>query len=105
MATVEVIELTVAENTRDGAEPVGSAVSATDADSNSLTYTLEGPGQGLKFSIVSSSGQIRTRSPLNHEAEECHYEDEDGKSFCRYSVTVKVDDRQKKEQQQSRRNR
>ena len=75
-----VIELRVDENTRAG-QTLGSAVSASDADSNSLTYTLEGPGAD-SFTIVSSSGQIRTKSPLDHETRQ------------RYSVTVKVDDRQ-----------
>ena len=51
----------VDENTRSG-QNVGSAVEATDADGNRLTYTLEGPGKD-SFTIVSSSGQIRTRSP------------------------------------------
>ncbi|MYD52250.1 MAG: hypothetical protein F4W93_12335 [Dehalococcoidia bacterium] len=74
--------LRVDENTRAG-QNVGNAISASDADSNSLTYTLEGPGKD-SFTIVSSSGQIRTRSPLDHETRDS------------YSVTVKVDDRQRK---------
>ena len=77
-----VIELRVNENTRAG-QNIGSAVSATDADSNSLTYSLEGPG-AASFTIVSSTGQIRTRAPLDHEARQS------------YSLTVKVDDRQKR---------
>ena len=76
------IELRVDENTRAGLS-IGSAISASDADSNSLTYKLEGPGAD-SFTIVSSSGQIRTKSPLDHESRQ------------RYSVTVKVDDRQRK---------
>ena len=78
-----VVELRVDENTRAG-QNLGSAISASDADSNSLTYSLEGPGAD-SFSIVSSSGQIRTRSAVDHETRES------------YSVTVKVDDRQKKD--------
>ena len=77
-----VIELRVDENTRAG-QNLGNAISASDADSNSLNYSLEGPGKDA-FTIVSSSGQIRTRSPLDHETRQ------------RYSVTVKVDDRQNK---------
>ena len=77
-----VIELSVDENTRSG-QNLGSAVSATDADSNSLTYTLEGPGKD-SFTIVSNSGQIRTRTALNYEERNS------------YSLTVKVDDRQNK---------
>ena len=74
--------LRVDENTRAN-QNIGNAISASDADSNSLTYTLEGPGKD-SFTIVSSSGQIRTRSPLDHETRGS------------YSVTVKVDDRQNK---------
>ena len=93
-ATTSLVTLSVDENTRAG-QNVGSPVSATDNDGNRLTYTLEGPGTA-SFTILSSSGQIRTKSSsLNHEAEECHYVD-DGGSVCRYSVTVKVDDGQRK---------
>ena len=76
------IELTVDENTRAG-QNIGSAISATDADSDNLLYSLEGPGKD-SFTIVSSSGQIRTKSPLDYESRQA------------YLVTVKVDDRQRK---------
>ena len=76
------VSLRVDENTRSG-QNVGSAVSASDADSNTLRYSLEGPGAD-SFTIVSSSGQIRTRSPLDFETRQS------------YSVTVKVDDGQKR---------
>ena len=55
------------ENTRSG-QDVGGAVSASDADSNRLTYRLEGPGKASAFTIVSSSGQIKTRSALDRES-------------------------------------
>ena len=77
-----VIELKVDENTRSG-QNVGSAISASDTDSNTLRYSLEGPGKD-SFTIVSSSGQIRTKSPLDFETRQS------------YSVTVKVDDGQKR---------
>ena len=76
--TAAVVVLSVTENTR-GSQNVGSPVSASDADSNRLTYRLEGPGAD-SFSIVSSTGQIRTKSPLDHESRQS------------YSVTVRVDD-------------
>ena len=79
----DAVELSVDENTRAG-QNLGSAISASDADSNSLTYTLEGPGAD-SFTIVSSSGQIRTKSALDYETRQS------------YSVTVKVDDRQKRD--------
>ena len=74
----DAIELRVDENTGPN-QNIGSAVSASDADSNSLRYSLEGPGKD-SFTIVSSSGQIRTKSPLDFETRKS------------YSVTVKVDD-------------
>ncbi len=79
--TESVVTLRVDENTRSG-QPVGSAVSATDADGNRLTYTLDGPNKDL-FTIVSSGsqgGQIRTRADLDHETRGS------------YALTVKVDD-------------
>ena len=41
-------------------ESVGAVVTATDADGDTLTYSLEGT-DAAKFGIVSSSGQIRTK--------------------------------------------
>ena len=76
-----VVMLEVEENTRSG-QSFGSATEATDPDGHRLTYTLEGPGKD-SFTIT-SAGQIRTRSPLNHEERD------------EYSLTVKVDDRQRK---------
>ena len=77
------VTLSVDENTRGG-QPVGSPVSATDNDGNRLIYTLEGPGKD-SFTIVSSSGQIRTSAALDHEKRDS------------YSVTVKVNDGQRKD--------
>ena len=76
-----VVELQVEENTRSG-QNVGSAIEATDPDEHRLTYTLEGPGKDA-FTIT-NTGQIRTRSPLNHEERD------------EYALTVKVDDGQRK---------
>ena len=57
----------IAENTAAG-ENVGAAVAATDANSgDTLTYTLGGVDAPY-FSIVSSSGQIQTKAPLDYEA-------------------------------------
>ena len=77
-----VVMLEVEENTRSG-QNVGSAIEATDPDGHRLTYTLEGPGKD-SFTIT-SAGQIRTRSPLNHEERD------------EYSLTVKVNDGQRKD--------
>ena len=70
----------MAENTAAG-QNVGAALTATDADSDTLTYTLEGT-DAASFDIVSGSGQIRTRTGVtyNHEAKSTH------------TVVVKADD-------------
>ena len=81
--TESLVTLRVDENTRSG-QNVGSAVSASDADSNTLRYSLEGPG-AASFTILPSSGQIRTKSPLDFETRQS------------YSVTVKVDDGKKRD--------
>ena len=70
----------VAENTA-AEEDIGTAVSATDADNDTLTYTLEGT-DAASFDIVSGTGQIRTKAPLDYETKSS------------YSVTVKADDGQ-----------
>ena len=78
------VTLEVNENTRAG-QNVGSPVSASDDDGNSLTYSLDGP-DAASFTINGSSGLIRTRSGVTYDYE----------SKFSYSVTVKVDDRQRK---------
>ena len=89
--TTDPIQLEVDENTSSSRD-VDTAVSATDDSSTSLTYSLEGPDAAL-FTIVSSSGQIRSRSSLNHEDPECGYDTTDDSTVCTYKVRVKVDDR------------
>ena len=81
-SSAAVVTLSVAENTRSG-QSIGDAVSASDADSNTVRYSLEGPGAD-SFTIVSSSGQIRARALLDYESREF------------YSLTVKADDGQKR---------
>ena len=71
-------ERTIAENTPPNRN-IGAPVAAEDPDGGSLTYTLSGPGAGL-FDIVASSGQLRTKGALDHEA------------ASRHSVTVNVVD-------------
>ena len=72
----------VAENTAAG-QNVGAVLTATDADSDTLTYTLEG-ADAASFDIVavSGSGQIRTKTGVtyNHEVKST------------YTVVVKADD-------------
>ena len=68
----------VAENTGAG-ENVGAVVTATDANSDTLAYSLEGT-DAASFDIVSTSGQIQTQSALDHETKSS------------YSVSVKAED-------------
>ena len=68
----------VKENTPAG-ENVGSPVSATDEDDDTLTYTLSGT-DAAAFSIVSTTGQLKTSAPLDFEAKNA------------YTVTVTVSD-------------
>ena len=71
---------TVAENTAAGTD-IGSEITATDADQNPLLYGLTGSNAST-FSIVSTSGQLKTKAALNHEA------------TSSYSLTVTVSDGQ-----------
>ena len=71
--------LEVTENTAAG-EDVGSPVSATDSESDDLTYSLSG-SDASHFDIVTSTGQILTKGALDYESNK--------KS---YSVTVEVTD-------------
>ena len=69
----------VAENTGSGVD-IGTTVSATDADDDTLAYSLSGTDASV-FSIDSSSGQLRTSAPLDHETKDT------------YTVTITVSDR------------
>ncbi len=60
----------VKENTPAG-ENVGSPVSATDEDDDTLTYTLSGT-DAAAFSIVSTTGQLKTKAPLDFETKNAY---------------------------------
>ena len=70
---------TVAENTRSGRD-IGAPVAAVDPENNSLTYALTG-ADAEAFTIVASTGQIRTKDNLDFETKST------------YSFTVEVHDR------------
>ena len=55
----------VAENTATG-NNIGSVVAATDADNDTLTYSLGGT-DAASFSIISISGQLQTSAALDYE--------------------------------------
>ena len=56
------------EETDQAAQDIGDPVSATDEENDSLHYRLGGPDAGI-FSIDPSNGQIKTKDPLDYEAE------------------------------------
>ena len=68
----------IAENTAANTN-IGTAVAATDADNHTLIYTLSGI-DAAAFDIVSTSGQLRTKEPLDYETKSA------------YTVTVTVYD-------------
>ena len=68
----------VAENTAAGTN-IGAAVTATDVDGDTLTYSLSGT-DAASFDIDTSTGQIQTKAALDYE------------SKTSYSVTVGVSD-------------
>ena len=61
----------VPEHTRAG-QAIGAAFAATDADGDTLTYSLDDADAAL-FAIHARSGQLRTRSPLDYEATPQYY--------------------------------
>ena len=69
---------TVAENTAADTN-IGTAVAATDADNDTLTYTLSGT-DAASFAIVNTSGQLKTSEALDFETKSS------------YAVTVSVSD-------------
>ena len=85
---------TVAENTGSGVN-IGSAMSATDADNDTLTYSLDGT-DASSFSINGSNGQLRTRAALDYETDTSYSVSvtvSDGKGGSdSISVTIKVTD-------------
>ena len=63
----------VDENTGPGVN-IGDPVAAVDPENNSLTYILTGD-DAESFTIVSSTGQLRTRAPLDFEEKDTYVVD------------------------------
>ena len=59
-------ERSVSENTAGGTD-FGTPVTASDANSDTLTYTLGG-ADADSFGIVAASGQLQTKGPLDYES-------------------------------------
>ena len=70
--------ISVAENTVAGRN-IGAALTATDQDSDPLTYSLDATSAAV-FDIDDSDGQLKTKGPLDHERK------------TSYTVTVSVSD-------------
>ena len=84
----------VAENT-DAGENVGAPVAATDTDTTDmLTYSLGGT-DAASFDIVSTSGQIQTKTALDHETKDSYSVDvsvTDGAATVTVAVAIAVTD-------------
>ena len=65
------VDLSVDENTGAG-QDVGSPVSASDPENDTLTYSLQGT-DAASFDIDSSSGQIKTKASLDHETKDTYH--------------------------------
>ena len=83
----------IPENTSAG-ENIGSPVSATDEDEDTLTYTLSG-ADAASFGIVSTTGQLQTHAPLDYEQKNTYAVTvtvSDGSATDSISVTIDVTD-------------
>ena len=63
----DLVAITLPENSAVGTS-VGAAVTATDADDDTLTYSLEGT-DAVSFDIDSGTGQIKTKSGVTYDFE------------------------------------
>ena len=68
----------VAENTASD-QNIGGAVGATDADGDTLTYSISGT-DAASFTIDSTSAQLKTSAPLDYETDDS------------YAVTIEASD-------------
>ena len=80
-STTRSIAETVGDATVQTAANIGDAIEATDANNDRITYSLEGMDAG-KFTIVSTSGQLRTKVDEAYDRE----------AKASYRVTVKASD-------------
>ena len=83
----------IAENVSSGTS-IGSAVTATDPEDDSLTYTLDGT-DASSFSINSSTGQLTTSASLDYETKSIYtvtVTASDGTNSDSITVTINVTD-------------
>ncbi len=60
----------VDENTAAG-QNIGTPIAATDADNEARTYSISGE-DAANFEVVATSGQLRTKEPLDHETKDSY---------------------------------
>ena len=83
----------IPENTASGTN-IGQPITATDADENTLAYTLSGDDASA-FSIDINTGQIKTNAGLNYESKDTYQVTctvNDGSSTDIINVTIEVTD-------------
>ena len=92
----------VNENTAAG-QNIGTPIAATDADNDTRTYSISGE-DAANFEVVATSGQLRTKEPLDHETKDSYtftmsvhdgkdvHGNEDTTSDDTIDVTVTVND-------------
>ena len=90
------VTLDVDENTAPGTaiDDAGSALTATDLDGDSLTYSLGGT-DSAHFDIVAGSGQLQTKGALDHEKKASYsvvVTASDGTLTDTIAVTINVND-------------
>ena len=88
------VELEVKENSLPNTN-IGDPVAATDPESATLTYSLSGADSDA-FYIEASSGQIKTKDPLDHESQPIYMltvtATDPGDLAASIETTVSVDD-------------
>ncbi len=81
-------ERSIQENTVAGSD-IGAPVMATDANGETLTYTLSGT-DAASFDIEATTGQLKTKAPLNYEAKDSYRVTVTARDPGRLSDTITV---------------
>ena len=89
------VTITVPENTEDGTD-IGDPLTASDDDDTVLTYGIIDWRDGSSFDIDSSTGQLKTKAPLDYETRtqyelQANVHDDDGGDDW-ISVNIRVTD-------------
>ena len=89
------VTITVPENTEDGTD-IGDPLTATDDDDTVLTYSIINWRDGSSFDIDSSTGQLKTKAPLDYETRtqyelQANVHDDDGGDDW-ISINIRVTD-------------